>query len=173
MGDNRFFDNRMELPWGETQIDDVGDGRNKDRRAYFQKPGRTKNAWLAPCGLFLVSTTGSVAVARWSGTCSNSGSQHLHVGHMTNDHTLYESDETRIWPLFGEPFAIISSIVRYRHHRRQEFYAHNCCRNISATGRDVKSSSSSAAAAAAAASRITLRWWRWWWWSYYCCATLY
>jgi len=37
--DNRFFENKMELTWGETQIDNVGNGRNKDRSTYFQKPG--------------------------------------------------------------------------------------------------------------------------------------
>jgi len=38
-GDDRFFDNRMELTWWERQIDNVGDGRSKDRITYFQKPG--------------------------------------------------------------------------------------------------------------------------------------
>jgi len=35
-----FFENRMELTWGERQIDNVGDGRSKDRSTYLKKPGR-------------------------------------------------------------------------------------------------------------------------------------
>ena len=40
--DNRFFENRMELSWDEWQIDNVGDGRSKDRSTYLKKPGRIR-----------------------------------------------------------------------------------------------------------------------------------